>query len=357
MSAAYAVERAVKALGGEAQTIDVLDFTGKSFRAWYRGGYEVLVRKKPKLWGHLYKTSDNPRFNYYFQTALDSVFVRKIKGLLESAQPDWVICTHSLPQPALVKFQRSMKFKVGVVVTDLYPQRMWLRGRPDLFFVPGEWSREILESRYPRAKGRTKVTGIPIDDRFELSDENQKVLIDANWNKTKPNILVTSGGIGGGPMGELVSRLGQIESPIHFSIICGRNELALKAAQISTAHAKPGHTFRIESHVPTETMIELMHSSHLLVAKPGGITTFESMASGLPFLIYDPFLIPGQEEKNAEFLVENGIGIRAPDAEVCARTIEELLNEPQRLAIMRSNALSHSMPNSARLIAEALLNG
>ena len=49
----------------------------------------------------------------------------------------------------------------------------------------------------------------------------------------------------------------------------------------------------------TNQVPELMSISDLVVTKPGGLTTSESLASHLPMLIINP--IPGQEEENAEF--------------------------------------------------------
>ena len=57
----------------------------------------------------------------------------------------------------------------------------------------------------------------------------------------------------------------------------------------------------------TNQVPELMSISDLVVTKPGGLTTSESLASHLPMLIINP--IPGQEEENAKLLVKNGIAI------------------------------------------------
>ncbi|MEZ5163479.1 MAG: hypothetical protein R2688_06955 [Fimbriimonadaceae bacterium] len=123
-SAADAIVAQAQAMGLHAVHEDVLDFTSKGFRKWYRGGYETLVRRRPKMWGHLYRTSDRPRFNYYFQTGLDKQFCRPLSKIIRSHKPDWVICTHSLPQPALARMRDQISFRMGVVVTDLYVHRM-----------------------------------------------------------------------------------------------------------------------------------------------------------------------------------------------------------------------------------------
>lgn len=57
----------------------------------------------------------------------------------------------------------------------------------------------------------------------------------------------------------------------------------------------------------TDKVPELMSISDLVVTKPGGLTTTESLASHLPIIIINP--IPGQEEENADFLEKHNVGI------------------------------------------------
>lgn len=52
----------------------------------------------------------------------------------------------------------------------------------------------------------------------------------------------------------------------------------------------------------TKQIPELMSISDLVITKPGGLTTSESLASHLPIVVINP--IPGQEEENAVFLEE-----------------------------------------------------
>lgn len=354
MSAARAIEAEFAVRGHDAKTVDVLDHTGKGFRGWYRGGYEVLVRRSPKMWGHLYKSSDRPLFNYGFQTLLDTVFVERMHKFLTAEEPDWVLCTHSLPQPALARWRKRRPFTMGIVVTDLYPQRMWLRGRPDWFFVPGEWSQQILFERYGRARDRTTVSGIPVDRLFAERQGRDLARGAMNLDTGRQTVLVTSGGIGGGPIADVVAELSGLPAPIQFVVVCGRNQEAQAAATVQAKKAKGPARVQVFGHVSTPEMAALMHASDLIVAKPGGITTFEALAAGLPFVVFDPFLIPGQEEKNAEFLVEQGIGLRAGGAVELAVMVQGLLESSERLASMSSHALRNAKPHAAATIVEAV---
>ena len=85
----------------------------------------------------------------------------------------------------------------------------------------------------------------------------------------------------------------------------------------------------------TNKVPELMCISDLVVSKPGGLTTSESLASGLPMVIINP--IPGQEEENAEFLQSKNIGIWIRKHYSSYEILDSLLSNPDKLEQMKIN--------------------
>ena len=104
----------------------------------------------------------------------------------------------------------------------------------------------------------------------------------------------------------------------------------------------------------TDKVPELMSISCAVVTKPGGLTTTESLASGLPMLIINP--IPGQEEENAEFLESKGVGIWLKKNDDISSVINDLLSNPERLAKMKQNTKLLGNINSTKDICEILLS-
>jgi len=100
---------------------------------------------------------------------------------------------------------------------------------------------------------------------------------------------------------------------------------------------------------------ELMEISTLIITKPGGLTTSESLAKGLPMVIVNP--IPGQEMRNTDFLLKNGIAIRIDKTNDVGEEIELLLKSPDRLSSMSKAAYEHSKPHAALDIAKLILYG
>ncbi len=347
VSAAQALEAEAKSQGLVALHVDCMDRTSRGFTTWYRGGYETLVRQRPQMWGHLYRSSDRPLFNFGFQTSLDWWFCRTLEPLLAELRPDWVVCTHSLPQPRLAVLRKKYGFKVGIVVTDLYPHRMWMRGRPDHFFVPQEWSKQVLTKRYPRANRHVDVTGIPINPVFLLP--RSKLGLRVALRMSGVTALVASGGIGGGPVLEVLPVL--LEAGINLHVIAGRNDALLQ--ELRSQYSADDRVV-LHGQVTQPEMADLMSSCDFVVSKPGGLTTFEALAVGLPFLVYWPFLIPGQEEGNAEYLEEVGAGRIARDLTQLSGIVNEFVETRDVLPEMSRRALQQAKPQATQQIIRRL---
>lgn len=350
VTAANAIADEANSRGLHAVHVDTLDFCPKAYKVWYAGGYEMLVRRKPSLWGYFYEASDKPGALFDFQAVLDTTMCDKIAQLVEKEKPDWVVCTHSLPQPKLAELRKKHGFKMAIVVTDLWPHAMWLRGDPDRFFVPQTWSKEELLNRDDRFRDRVEVVGMPVHMQFG----NQKSKTDSRKELGMPEtgslVTIVSGGIGGGPMVPAVRALTQ--SSDRVIAIAGRNK-ALHKRLIKAFQNDPQVT--VWGNTPQDRLAMAMAASDLLVSKPGGLTTFESLAVGVPMVVFWPFLIPGQEEGNARFLVDTGCGAIANNLKELVSTTKDLLNDPIKLSAMIRACSEQAIPDATRRIVDSLV--
>jgi processive 1,2-diacylglycerol beta-glucosyltransferase len=96
-----------------------------------------------------------------------------------------------------------------------------------------------------------------------------------------------------------------------------------------------------------------MAAADLLIGKAGGLTTSEALARGLPMALVEP--IPGQEERNADHLLEAGAAIRCNNLPAAAWKIASLFDQPEKLRAMRQAALAMAHPDAARVIAQDAL--
>ena len=103
----------------------------------------------------------------------------------------------------------------------------------------------------------------------------------------------------------------------------------------------------------TNKVPELMSVSDLVITKPGGLTTTESLASGLPLIIINP--IPGQEEENAVFFEDAGVAIWIKKGDNIDTVLTNLFHDKEKLKKMKINARLLAKKNSTKNICEILL--
>ena len=103
----------------------------------------------------------------------------------------------------------------------------------------------------------------------------------------------------------------------------------------------------------TTEMDQYMAAADVLIGKAGGLTTSEALARELPMVLVEP--IPGQEERNADHLLEAGVAIRCNNLPAAAWKIAKLVDQPEKLAAMKRAARAMARPDAARVIAEDAL--
>jgi processive 1,2-diacylglycerol beta-glucosyltransferase len=87
-------------------------------------------------------------------------------------------------------------------------------------------------------------------------------------------------------------------------------------------------------------------------AGAGHVRAAQAIERALVMVIVNP--IPGQEERNADHLLEEGVATRCNNLPVLPDKIERLLADPARLAAMRANVRRLARPRAAGAIVDAL---
>jgi processive 1,2-diacylglycerol beta-glucosyltransferase len=354
--AGQALERALVATGRvrEVRHVDVLQYTSKLFRRVYAEAYLDLVNRAPEVLGWLYDYFDEPWKHERLRLAFDKLNATRFVRLLERERPDWAVSTHFLPA-GLIAWLRSkgrLATRQAIVVTDFDIQGMWLTRHVDRYFVALDETRVHLE-RLGVPPDAITVSGIPIDPVFAEPKAARAMRAKHGLAAERTTILISAGGFGVGPVEALVRTLLELRHPVQLVVICGRSE-ELKGRLDELARARPpGVTPALHVVGYTTEMDEYMAAADLLVGKPGGLTSSEALARGLALVVVHP--IPGQEERNADHLLEAGVAIRCNNLPALAWKIDRLLDDAERLATMRANARRLARPDAARDIAAALV--
>jgi processive 1,2-diacylglycerol beta-glucosyltransferase len=133
----------------------------------------------------------------------------------------------------------------------------------------------------------------------------------------------------------------EVTEPIQVVVVTGRNE-QLKA-QMHKILCPPRHKSKVLGF--TKEIDELMAVADLVVSKPGGLTTSETLACGAVMVIVNP--IPGQESRNSDFLLESGAAIKVNNAATLCHKVTALLADPKRLEMLRENVKRVARPRAA----------
>ena len=95
-----------------------------------------------------------------------------------------------------------------------------------------------------------------------------------------------------------------------------------------------------------------MKASDVFISKPGGLSSTESAAAGVPLVHISP--IPGCESRNAEFFAKEGIAVKVENTEAELLSAVEKLLEPENSEEMRKRQRAVINQNAAMDICALL---
>jgi processive 1,2-diacylglycerol beta-glucosyltransferase len=349
--AAQAIESALQQSAPAATIVnfDVLDLTNAAFRRAYGAGYFRAVESAPGLVRWMYDFLDRPH-EHRSATVVRQFFERinftRLVRLLIGQQWDLAICTHFLPAALISGLRRrgDVGFPHAAVVTDFDVHGLWMNQPCERFFVATEETRENLTSLGVDGRAIT-VTGIPIDPVFAGRRDRHEAARRMHLAADAPVVLQMAGGFGVGSVERIHQSICEIDQPLQIVVVTGKNTEAANA--LRATELNPRHRRTILGY--TDEMHDLLLAADVVVSKPGGLTSSESLACGCPMMIVEP--IPGQEDRNADFLLENGCAIKANNLASLSHKLGSLLDDPDRLTRMRESAVRCARPRAALDVA------
>lgn len=336
-----------------ATHLDVMDFVNAGFRKLYTDFYITLVNKAPALWGYLYKTVNEAKTDSSLQKLRRGIERLNTKALLKEItafKPDAIICTHFLPAEILSALIRKGKLipPVWVQVTDFDLHRLWVQEHITGYFAANEEVAFRMRAQGIAAQN-IYVTGIPIMPAFARPPLRSECTAELGIDPDRATFLLMGGGAGLGSLSALAKHLLALEGNFQLIALAGKNTEELAALQ-TLAKRYPD---RLLPQGFTQQVERLMACADLVITKPGGLTTSECLAMGLAMILNAP--IPGQEERNADFLLEQGVALKAIDPITLLYRIQYLMQHPEKLRQMQAQAQALAKPDAARQVLNIVL--
>jgi len=349
LRAAEAVEHTCRDMLPEAtvQNLDILEMTNRVFRRFYSQFYLDLINKAPHVLGYFYDLLDQPSKSGRnrgdrFRLMVEKMNLKKFTKFLLKEPWDLVINTHFLPAEIIASLRKAGKTTVPqvTVTTDFETHRLWVNQPCERYFTATDEGALYLHS-WGVPKDATVTTGIPIHPIFSVPKDRAALLAKHDLDGTRPIVLQLAGGFGVGPIEKLFTSLLQVPAPLQVVAVCGRNATAKD--DLDKLARPERHKVKVVGF--TKDIDELMAVADLVISKPGGLTTSETLARGAVMVIVNP--IPGQESRNSDYLLENGAAIKVNNAATLPHKVASLLEDPKRLAQLRENVRRLARPRAA----------
>lgn len=358
LSAAKSIENVINENYKDTETklIDCMKYVNKGVEKITTGAYKQMAKKAPWAWGRIYSASQKGVLAHISERS-NKIMAVKLLKLLRQENADLVISTHPFGSQmcSYLKRKGKVNFTLATIMTDFAPHDQWLVGNDftDYYFVAHNKMRNYLISKnIPKSK--IFATGIPISTRFS-QDYNRKEILDSlEFKENKKTILFFGGGefgLGKTKTVQIFNAFVENFDNIQMIAISGKNPKMKECFKEVIDKYKKQNSIKLLEY--TNKVPEYMSIADLVVTKPGGLTTSESLASNLPMIIINP--IPGQEEENAKFLENKGIAVWIKKDDDPKKILKNLLNDEEKLNSMKKNTNILSNKNSTYDICKILL--
>lgn len=329
---------------GEVFCADILDFIPSFLRRTISGGYLVMARHAPWVWGWFYKSSDKGAFFSRlfdaFHGLLCKIYLPGIEKIITEFAPEAVFFTHYFGAAPFAK-RNAAAFPTFCVDTDFLSHR-FQRSRE--FAATFAASGEAARQRTREGIENVYRTGVPVAPKFRAAPDQAQAREKLGLETEVTTVLLSGGGIGAGAIEEALARLAA-KSGWRTVVVCGSNERLY--SKLSRRYAA-NHDVRVEAFVTD--MENYYAAADVAVMKPGGLSVSEALTAELPLLLIDP--IPGQEELNLRWLVRKGAAVELLSTDKAVSVIKNILDDPARVQEMKQAASRLARPFAARDILQ-----
>lgn len=340
----------------QTEMIDCIEYINKSLNKVTTGAYKEMAKKAPWAWKQIYQHSEKGTLSKISMTT-NKFMALKLLKLFHDFNPDLVVSTHpfATQMTGYLKKKKKVNCKLATLMTDFMPHEQWLvRNEFSNFFFVSNFNMKSLLMKEKINKDKIFVTGIPVSPKFQQEFNKAEILKEFGLNSKKQTVLFFGGGglgLGKESTVRILESFMELKEKLQVVAISGKNS---KMKKHFDEIAKQYGSENLKVLEFTDKVPELMSISSLVVTKPGGLTTSESLVSELPMIIINP--IPGQEEQNAEFLESAGIAVWIKKHDNPGKVISDLLNSPIKLIEMKENAKIMGKRNSTQRICNILIN-
>lgn len=355
-SAAKAVQERMTELGNECVIKDTLAYASKLYSKGICNSYTKIVMHTPKAFGAGYRFSKSITYSpgkiKSLAYASNMLCSKKLYDDIVSGGFEAVICTHVFAGQAIthVKHKHGLDLPTYVVSTDYSFCPFFDELDVDKYFIPMEHNvGEFIGRGIPRDK--IIPTGIPVSGKFsrEIDKDTAKAALEIKQGRKL--CLIMSGSMGYGDIYELIDKMVEENIPdTDILVIAGNNHKLFEGV-----NEKYADNDSVSAIGFTDKVYLFMKACDVVITKPGGLSSTESMVCNVPLVLTKP--IPGCETENFELLTNLGCAVSGKKTDYAAMEIEKLLTDDDYTESIIENQRRYIRKNSAEIICDIVLKG
>lgn len=348
---AAALRDSLQRCGASCDVMDGLGFISKKASKFVSKWHTRFYRRYPRLYKAGYMSAegdkemdrrDGPVYRYIARGA------RRLGRTLQSGGYDAVVCVHVIPAMMMTALKQAWSAcpVFCFVATDYTCSPTVGACTPDICVIPHqELADEFVGCGI--ARDTLLPAGIPVRSAFRQRGDRAAARRALGLPETGRHIVLMSGSIGCGPMGDVAEDLDMRMADGDFAtVLCGSNKQMRYALELR-------RLYRVEA-VGFTTQVQLyMDSADMLVSKPGGISITEAACKGVPMLLAD--LVGGCETRNQAFFSAHGWAASC-DTDAIADSALSLLADDERRRRMVETQRRSFDGQAAQRIADAVLS-
>lgn len=350
LRAAEALKEYVDQMYPESRSlvIDTFKYINPLVHKVFVDGYLTIVRSIPSAYGGLYRMSEQSVNINGLSRILSKLFSFRVARLVEEFNPSIIVCTHPFPLQIVSHLKKQKKINVPSVgiLTDYVNHPFWFHENIEAYVVAHDKiKQDMINSGTPEK--HIYCYGIPVSKVF-LQKESREGLLCRYGLEDKFTVLIMGGSLGFGDIKKAFLSFLNCRKDIQTIIVTGKN----KKLMLQLQNYLGQHTKNIRLIGYSNEICALMDIADIIVTKPGGMTITEAFIKELPIFIMSP--IPGQEERNSQFLTNAGAAKSiSKDADVY-NLIHNIIDNPYIMAEMKEKSKKLSTPDSGYRIVQLM---
>ena len=256
------------------------------------------------------------------------------------------MCTHIFAAQIISYMQNKgdLRAKTIGIVTDFTIHPFWEDTNLDCYVIANEL---LIHQAAKKGISINKIAPIgtihtKFSKKMNVSEARELLGVE-----DKTTIFVMSGSMGYGKVEKVIQEIDSLDLDLQIISVCGNNK-SLKKKIDEMDIRKKIYNFGFVDNVDI-----IMAASDCIVTKPGGLTVSESLAKGIPMILINP--IPGQEDRNVEFLLNNGLAIKIRETYPIDEAIYQLMNNDWRRYHLQAMVQKVGRPNATRDLGELII--